>query len=66
MLKFDRFGIFCEPAGVYIDPWKPVDKAIITHAHSDHARWGSRHYLAHHDSIPVLRLRLGADISVQG
>ncbi|MCE3279657.1 MAG: exonuclease of the beta-lactamase fold involved in processing [Bacteroidetes bacterium] len=66
MLKFDRFGIFCEQAAVYIDPWKPVDKAIITHAHSDHARWGSRHYLAHHDSIPVLRLRLGADISVQG
>jgi putative mRNA 3-end processing factor len=66
MLKFDRFGIFCQPAGVYIDPWKPVDKAIITHAHSDHARWGSKHYLAHHDSIPILKLRLGNDISVQG
>jgi putative mRNA 3-end processing factor len=66
MLKFDRFGIFCEPAGVYIDPWKPVDRAIITHAHSDHARVGSRHYLSHHDSIPVLKLRLGADINVQG
>jgi len=66
MLKFDRFGIFCEPAGVYIDPWKPVDRAIITHAHSDHARWGSRHYLSHHDSIPVLKWRLGADISTQG
>jgi putative mRNA 3-end processing factor len=66
MLKFDRFGIFCEPAGVYIDPWKPVDKAIITHAHSDHARWGSKHYLAHHQSIPVLKYRLGRDIAVQG
>jgi putative mRNA 3-end processing factor len=66
MLKFDRFGIFCEPAGVYIDPWKPVDRAIITHAHSDHARWGSKHYLSHHDSIPILKLRLGADISTQG
>ncbi|MCW3105202.1 MAG: exonuclease of the beta-lactamase fold involved in processing [Bacteroidetes bacterium] len=66
MLKFDRFGIFCEPAGVYIDPWKPVDRAIITHAHSDHARWGSKHYLSHHDSIPILKLRLGAEISTQG
>lgn len=66
MLKFDRYGIFCEPAGVYIDPWKPVDKAIITHAHSDHARWGSKHYLAHHQSVPVLKYRLGPDITVQG
>jgi putative mRNA 3-end processing factor len=66
MLKFDRFGIFCERAGVYIDPWTPVDKAIITHAHSDHARWGNKQYLAHHQSVPVLKYRLGNDISVQG
>jgi putative mRNA 3-end processing factor len=66
MLKFDRYGIFCEPAGVYIDPWKSVDKAIITHAHSDHARWGNKQYLAHHQSVPVLKYRLGNDISIQG
>ncbi|MEO6902018.1 MAG: ligase-associated DNA damage response exonuclease [Bacteroidia bacterium] len=66
MLKFDQFGIFCVPAGVYIDPWKPVNRAIITHAHSDHARWGSKHYLAHHQSIPVLKFRLGQDIKTQG
>lgn len=66
MLTFDRNGIFCEPAGIYIDPWKPVDKAVITHAHSDHARWGSNHYLAHHQSVPVLKYRLGNDISIQG
>ncbi|HSH64353.1 MAG TPA: ligase-associated DNA damage response exonuclease [Bacteroidia bacterium] len=66
MLKFDRFGIFCETAGVYIDPWKPVDKAIITHAHSDHARWGNKQYLAHEQSIPVLKYRLGANIVAQG
>lgn len=66
MLKFDRYGIFCAPAGVYIDPWKPVDRAIITHAHSDHAKWGNKHYLAHHYSIPVLKYRLGKDIQTQG
>ncbi len=66
MLTFDRFGIFCEPAGVYIDPWKPVERAIITHAHSDHARWGSKHYLAHQQSIPVLKYRLGQEIQAQG
>ncbi len=66
MLKFDHYGIFCEPAGIYIDPWKPVDKAIITHAHSDHARWGNKHYLAHHGSIPVLKYRLGSEVNAQG
>lgn len=66
MLTFNDNGIYCEPADVYIDPWKPVDRAIITHAHSDHARWGMKHYLAHHDSVPVMRHRLGAEISVEG
>lgn len=59
LLQFTNSGIFCERAGVYIDPWKPVDRAIITHAHSDHARPGSRHYLAHSDSETILKYRLG-------
>lgn len=59
LLQFTHKGIFCEQAGLYIDPWKPVDKAIITHAHSDHARVGSKHYLAHKDSEFILRYRLG-------
>jgi putative mRNA 3-end processing factor len=42
-----------------------VDRAIITHAHSDHARWGSKKYLAHKDSEVILRMRLGQDISLQ-
>jgi putative mRNA 3-end processing factor len=50
---------------VYIDPWQPVDKAIITHAHGDHARRGSKSYLAHHTSAHVLRLRLGEDIHLE-
>jgi len=66
MLKFNDNGIYCEQADVYIDPWGQVDRAIITHAHSDHARWGSRHYLAHHFSVPILRWRLGADINATG
>jgi len=66
MVSFDDNGIYCAQADVYIDPWKPVGKAIITHAHSDHARWGMGSYLAHHDSIPVLRYRLGQDIKSQG
>jgi putative mRNA 3-end processing factor len=59
MLIFSDRGIYCPQGNFYLDPWKPVDHAIITHAHSDHARWGSKHYLAHKDSVPLLRLRLG-------
>jgi len=65
MITFDNCGIYCKPAGIYIDPWKPVDKAVITHAHSDHARDGMGAYLAHEHAVPVMRYRLGADISVQ-
>jgi putative mRNA 3-end processing factor len=64
LLQFTSSGIFCPDADVYIDPWKPVDRAIITHAHSDHARFGNKHYLAHKDSESILRLRLG-DIDLQ-
>lgn len=66
MLKFDSNGIYCVQAGVYIDPWQPVDRALITHAHADHARPGSKYYKCHHDTLPVLKLRLGADIHAEG
>ncbi|HEY5799966.1 MAG TPA: ligase-associated DNA damage response exonuclease [Burkholderiaceae bacterium] len=52
-------GLYCVPGGFYIDPWKPVDRAIITHAHADHARMGHGHYLAAAPSEGVLRARLG-------
>jgi putative mRNA 3-end processing factor len=65
LLQFTGNSIYCEAADVHIDPWIPVERAIITHAHSDHARAGSTHYLAHKDSEPILRLRLGEDISLQ-
>jgi putative mRNA 3-end processing factor len=65
LLSFTDLGIYCSIGGFYIDPWSAVDRAVITHAHSDHARWGSRHYLAHRDSEPILRLRLGQDINLQ-
>lgn len=64
MLTFTKSGIFCQQGGFYIDPWLPVDKAIITHAHSDHARWGNQSYLCHTHSKPLLQLRLG-EINVE-
>src|SRR5688572_12316884 len=59
LIELTDNGLYCSAGNFYIDPWKPVDKAIITHAHSDHARWGSKSYLCHHASLPLLKLRLG-------
>jgi putative mRNA 3-end processing factor len=58
-------GLYCPPGDFYIDPWRPVARAVITHAHSDHARVGHGHYLAHRLSEGTLRARLGADITLQ-
>jgi putative mRNA 3-end processing factor len=64
LIQFTNKGIYCKQADVYIDPWKPVQKAIITHAHSDHARSGHTEYLVHTDSEGILKYRLG-NISLQ-
>ncbi len=59
LIEFTDKGLFCPQGQFYIDPWKPVDRAVITHAHSDHARWGSKYYLCQHLTKPILQLRLG-------
>jgi putative mRNA 3-end processing factor len=59
LLEFTDKGIYCAQGKFYIDPWKPVDDAVITHAHADHAYWGHKNYLAHHLSKEVLFYRLG-------
>jgi len=52
-------GLYCPPGDFYIDPWRPVARAVITHAHADHARVGHGHYLAAAAAEGVLRARLG-------
>lgn len=59
LIRFTHAGLYCEAGDFFIDPWKPVSHAVITHAHSDHARGGSHHYLCHKYTAPILRLRLG-------
>ena len=53
-------GLYCPAGDFYIDPWRPVDRAVITHAHADHARSGHAAYLASAPGEGVLRARLGA------
>ena len=65
LIQFTEKGIYCEKAGLYIDPWKPVQRAVITHAHADHARPGMGGYLAHAHSSAILKQRLGEDIKLQ-
>ena len=59
LIDFTDKGLYCAAGDFYIDPWRPVDRAVITHAHSDHARAGSRHHLCHHLTLQILQLRLG-------
>jgi putative mRNA 3-end processing factor len=59
LLTLSEAGLYCPAADVYLDPWRPVSRALITHAHSDHARPGSSYYMAHHRSVPILHHRLG-------
>ena len=59
LIEFTNKGLYCKAGNFFIDPWQPVDKAVITHAHSDHARSGSAAYLCHTLTKPLLELRLG-------
>jgi putative mRNA 3-end processing factor len=59
-------GLFCEQGNFFIDPWRSVDLALITHAHSDHARSGSSQYIATQISAGILKKRLGESIHFQG
>src|SRR3954467_15257627 len=58
-------GLFCERGGFHIDPWEPVERALITHAHGDHARPGSAAYLCSDACEPLLRRRFGPDAAIE-
>ena len=57
-------GLYCAAGGFHIDPWQPVARAVITHAHGDHLRHGSAAYLCSSESASIVRERLGADAHV--
>jgi putative mRNA 3-end processing factor len=59
-------GLYCPQGGFHIDPWRPVACALITHAHADHARRGSREYHAARSGVGLLRRRLGPEAGICG
>ena len=65
LVKFTKKGIYCPQGKFYLDPWYPVDYAIISHGHADHARWGMKRYLCQNDSKAILQHRLGESINIQ-
>ena len=60
LLSTER-GLYCPPGDFYIDPWASVERAVITHAHGDHARFGSSSYLTSEAGRHVLADRLGPE-----
>ena len=65
VLQFRDEGIYCPGGDFYIDPWRPVDRALVTHGHADHSYPGHGAYMATHAALPVMRHRLG-EISADG
>ena len=59
LIEFTDRGLYCARADLYVDPWRPVRRALITHAHADHARPGHTHYMCTDLSAPIMRHRLG-------
>ncbi|TCU19200.1 putative mRNA 3-end processing factor [Rhizobium sullae] len=56
-------GLYCPEGGFYVDPVRPVERALVTHGHSDHARPGHRHVLATRQTLDIMRLRCGDGFS---
>src|SRR5690242_7472007 len=56
-------GVCCKPGGFHIDPTRPVEKALITHGHSDHARAGHGAVLATQETLDMMRLRYGPNFA---
>lgn len=59
LITATEFGLYCAPGDFYIDPWRAVDRAVVSHAHADHARWGCKHYLTSAEGAAVLQTRMG-------
>lgn len=66
MLCLRPEGLYCPAGDFFVDPWGKVDRAVVTHAHSDHARWGSRSYLCAEPSVPLMASRLGDEAKIEG
>ena len=65
LIEFTKRGIYCKQGDFYVDPWWPVDYAVTTHGHSDHVRFGNKHYLCHTLTKPIIKRRISEDLNVE-
>lgn len=65
LIRVEKQGLYCPQGNFFIDPWRPVENAVITHAHGDHARSGSKIYYSSEKSAPLLQSRLGEGLPLQ-
>ena len=66
LIQITEAGLYCEAGGFHIDPWSPAPRAVVTHAHSDHATAGCGAYLTATAGVAVLRARLGPEAGLEG
>ena len=66
MLQETADGLYCPAGDFHVDPWGAVPRAVVTHAHGDHARAGSAAYLCVESSAPLLKHRFGGDAALEG
>lgn len=65
LITVNQNGLYCEAGDFYIDPWRGVNRALVTHGHSDHARYGSSKYLCADRSLHIMQSRLGRSAHIQ-
>jgi putative mRNA 3-end processing factor len=65
VLELTAAGLYCPAGGFHVDPWEPVARAVVTHAHGDHLRWGCDAYLVSEPGERVARRRLPDDATVE-
>ncbi len=65
LLTASENGFYCAAGDFTIDPWRPVPRAVVTHAHADHYTWGCGSYLVAREGAPVFRARLGPDAQLE-
>ena len=65
LIKLTDKGLYCAAGKFYIDPWKPVKRAVVTHAHADHSYRGSQNYLVPKEGELLSRIRLGDEGQIE-
>ena len=65
LLRVTDLGLYCEAGDFFVDPWRPVPRAVVTHAHADHASRGSGRYLCSAEGRFPLRVRMGQQAAIE-